>query len=307
VRPFSLPPTLAREVCDRLDAPWPSSFDAIETLYRRWCSVIPFDTIAKAAAVARDDPPPGSNAVEVVETWLATGVGGTCWGRVNAFAGLLASAGIDATAGLDRMQLADGRVDFHSVVVVRDDLGAPSLCDFTHVSDRPLALVPGSRRTQGPYEVGIDADGEGRVVHWFRNPERASSPPADQRAPDADTAGDALDLGAVATTRYIVLSTVLDLDDVRAFCAVATRFSGVSAHKLYSRRFPDDRFVSSRPTPDGRALLVATWDAQGCTRCAITDLDEAFTAMGYNAAGRLLAERAGLVRTERDGSVRYRL
>jgi len=292
VRPFLLPDALARELCARLEAPWPATFADVATLYRRWCRVIPFDTIAKALAVAEDRPLPGADASEVVETWLATGVGGTCWGQVNAFAAVLAAAGIPATAGLDRMLLPDGEVDFHSVAVVTDG-DVDHACDFTHVSARPLPLVPGALGEQGPYEVGIDDDGAGRLVHWYRNPGHERT-----RTEGAAT---------IPRTRYILLSTVLDAADVAAFGVVASAFSGVQARKLYSRRFPDGGFAYGRPTDDGAALTLTTYTGHEQSARVIADVDEAFAALGYNEAGRRMAERAGLLQIDGDGAVHYRL
>jgi len=290
VRPFLLPDALAREVCGRLDARWPSTFADVAQLYRRWCSTIPFDTIAKALALAEGHPLPGADAVAVMETWLETGVGGTCWGQVNAFAGLLGAAGIHATAGLDRMLLPDGEVDFHSVAVVSDG-ATDHVCDFTHVSDTPLPLVAGAQRTQGPYEVGIDADGAGRLVHWYRN------------------RGDEQDRGDATgrTTRYVVLSTVLDAGDVAAFGVVAGAFSGVRARRLHSRRFPDGGFVQGRPTADATALTISTYAGHERSTRVVTDVDEAFAALGYTITGRRMAERAGLLTTDAHGRIRYRL
>ncbi len=291
MRPFELPEALARELCDRLAAPWPSSFADVAQLYRRWCACIPFDTIAKALAVEQGRPLPGADASAVVETWLASGVGGTCWGQVNAFAALLGRAGIPASAGLDRMLLPDGQVDFHSVAVVADG-ETEHLCDFTHVSARPLPLLAGARDAQGPYEVGIDDDGRGRLVHWYRNPAYETT-----RTDDA---------GASARTRYILLSTVLDAADVAAFGVVASAFSGVQARKLYSRRFPDGGFVYGKPTDDGAALALTTYVGADASTRVIEDVDEAFAALGYNEQARRMAEQAGLLHTGPDGVTRYR-
>jgi hypothetical protein len=292
VRPFVLPDALARELCDRLSAPWPSTFADVELLYRRWCACIPFDTIAKALAIEHGRPLPGADATEVVETWLGTGVGGTCWGQVNAFAALLGAAGIAASAGLDRMLLADGEVDFHSVAVVSDG-AVDHICDFTHASQRPLPLVAGARGAQGPYEVGIDDDGGGRLVHWYRNPGHETTS-ADDAVTDP-------------RTRYILLSTVLDAADVAAFGVVAGAFSGVQARKLYSRRFPDGGYTYGRPTDDGAALTLTTYAGSEATARVVTDVDEALDALGYNEEGRRMAERAGLLHTGADGVTRYRV
>ena len=99
----------------------------------------------------------------------------------------------------------------------------------------------------------------------------------------------------------------LDAADVAAFGVVAGAFSGVQARKLYSRRFPDGGFVYGRPNNDGAALTLTTFRGVEHDALVVTDVDEAFAALGYTAEGRRMAERAGLVRTDADGITRYRV
>lgn len=273
---FALPDALALELCDRLDTPFPSTFDDVTALYQAWIAQVPFDAIAKAISMAAGTSLPGADAVEVVERWLGTGVGSTCWGHCTAFAGVLGAAGIDCRIAADRMVRDDDLIDFHSFVVAELDDGRWAF-DHIHATDEPLLLEPGASGTHGPYAAGFRRD-DGRLVHWYANPERPGS-----------------------DERYVVLATDLDRDDVRAFCEIARHFTGVRAGRLYARRFPPGGFVQGRPTDDGTAFEVIRWLGDERTLERHTDPEAALVALGYPAAALALVEQAGMV--EVDGGV----
>lgn len=269
--PFRLPSDLATELCRRLGVGWPSVPADLAPLYRAWCATIPFDNVSKTAAVAEDRVPPGADPAQVAETYLATGLGGTCWAHVSMLAGLLDAAGARVTVGLDHMTGTGDIVDLHSFVVVHD-AGERWMLDPVWASGRPLALHGGERGDHPVVRTGLDRDGPGgRLSHW---------------------AG----AGPAGTCRYAVLSTVLDREDVEAFCAVSARFSGLRPGVLLLRRTTPAAVESLRVPGDGRTgLILRRRDGAGTTDTLFPHPDDAFAALGCNADARARAERAGLL------------
>lgn len=265
---FTIPAGLADELCDALGSALPSDPQGIGDLYRTWCAQVPFDPVAKAAALVEGRTPPGDDPVEVAERWLTTGLGSTCWGHVTVLGALLERAGVRVSAGLDRMLTAD-LVDFHSFLVVHAD-GAPLLLDPIHPSGDPLPMVAGARGTHPAYGVGLDG-ADRRLEHWFDQP-----------------------IAGSRSGRYAVLATNLDRADVRAFCRVSVDHSGVGA-RFFQRRVLADRFVVIRPTEDGAALAIRTWREGQESTTVIADVDEALAAAGYRPGARSWLERAGLL------------
>jgi hypothetical protein len=271
---FRLPVDLATELCRRLEVAWPAGPADLDPLYRAWCARVPLDNIGKALAVAEGRVPPGDDAAAVVEQFLAIGLGGNCWAHVSALAGLLVAAGARATVGLDRMVRADGIVDFHSFVVVHEGDDRWVL-DPMWVSGRPLALRAGAGGVHPVIRAAFEGDGEdGRLWHRCGLADRDD-------------------------VRYAVLSTVLDRDDVRAFCAVSARFSGVPAGILNLRRTTPTACEAVRAPAagdaPGTALLVRRRTAHDVHDEVFTDPDDAFGALGCAPEARRRAERAGLL------------
>ena len=264
---FTMPRGLVDEVCAALGIELPGGRADVGELYTAWCAAVPFDPVAKSAALAERRPPPGDDPVEVAERWLSTGLGSTCWGHVTVLGAILEAAGLRVAAGVDRM-LRDDIVDFHSFLIAYID-GDPHLLDPIHPSGEPLPLVGGARGNHPAYAVGLD-EVDGRLIHWFEQPL------------DGSRAG-----------RYIVLSTVMDRADVRAFCVVSADFSGVG-RRFFQRRILGDAFVVSRPIEDGTALATTTWRSGGEDVVTISDVDEALAAVGYrrHAVGMANAGRA---------------
>lgn len=272
---FPLPAELADEMCRRLGVTLPTDRAGVDALYRAWCRDVPFDSPVKALALREGRIPPGDDPTELCRRWLETGVGATCWGHISSLCGILGRAGADCAVALDRM-LVDDPVDFHGFVVLRDS-GRRFALDPVHVSDGLLPLEVGARGRHPVYGTGVDADG-GRLIHWFAHPDE----PDRQR-------------------RYTLLSTSMDRADVRAFCAVSSSFTGVTASRLHHRRCPPDAVITSRPA-DGGSLVQHRWDAAGHHRRTIDDVDEALDALGYHPSARPLLERAGLLIRRADGS-----
>lgn len=266
VERFVLDPGLARDACDRLEVALPRDLDGVADLYRAWCASVPFDPIAKALALRRGETPPGADPGDLLARWLTTGVGATCWGHCSSLAGILEVAGVPAAVGLDRMVRTDGVVDFHSFVVVADGDRRLAL-DPVHVSGSPLPLEPGARGDHGAYDTWI-GDDEGRLLHRFTHP----------ASPDVTT--------------YHVLGLDLDADDVRAFCEVSARHSGVRAQRLFGRRCPPGELVQLRTEDDG-ALAVHRWTTDDHTVEPV-DPGNGVPALGWASAALAMVRDAGL-------------
>lgn len=269
MEPFVLPAELVAEMCVRLEVDLPADEAGVVALLDRWKHVVPFDPIAKALAMKEGRPPPGADPIEFCERWLGTGVGGTCWGHVAGLAGLLGAAGVPVRVAVDRM-LVD-RIDFHAFLVADVGAGRHVVLDPIHATTEPLLLEAGASGRHGPYRAGFTAD-EDRLLHWFVNPNRAD-----------------------LSTSYVVLATGLDAADVRAFCDISARFSGVMAGRLFTRRFPPGVLEQGGVADDGSYVLT-TWTDDGPIERRLTDVAELQEALGCNDAGIAMAERAGLLR-----------
>jgi hypothetical protein len=139
--------------------PWPEDLAGIARLYRAWCAQVPFDNVAKVLAVRDGRTPPGAEPEEVVERWLATGVGATCWGHVTGLAGVLGAAGSNSRIAVDRMRRDDDIVDFHAFVIV--ETAPRRTCAIPSTSAAPWRRCPQRQARTAP------ASTEGRrFVHW---------------------------------------------------------------------------------------------------------------------------------------------
>ena len=274
-----MPDALADEMCARIGVARPVTVADLTAFYQAWTERVPFDSIAKALALREGTRPPGADPVEFCDRWLATGVGGTCWGHVSAMAGLLGAAGFDCQVGLDRL-LTDEFVDFHAFVVVVDGDRQWAL-DVTHSSGDPLVVEAGAEGTHPAYPVSFEADGD-RLLHGYTS---YSQTPGEPRW-------------------YAVLSTHLDAADVRTFCEIA-RVHGMRAQSLYHRRFTRLEMIDGRPADDGGALIRRRVTTDGVSEDRFTDVDEALAALGYGVGAVAMAERAGLIERSPAGAVRF--
>ena len=276
---FEVPDALAGEMYERLGVAVPSDLAGVGELYRAWCEQVPFDSISKALALRAGTLPPGGDPVEFCEQWLATGLGGTCWGHVTGLAAILGHAGFDCHGGLDHLLGVD-HVDFHAFVVVESG-GRRWALDPIHGSGDPLPIEAGAAGVHPVYPVHFEADGR-RVLHCYQS----------------------FHDGVLEPRRYAVLSTDLDPAAVRAFCEIA-RTHGMRARSIYVRRFTPTEMIDARPAEDGSALVVRHLSAAGAVEHRFTDPDAAFAALGYGSEAVVVAEQAGLIDRSAGGAVRF--
>jgi hypothetical protein len=273
-----MPVGLVTEVCDALGVSLPTDRASLEALVQAWSARVPFDPVAKMAALRHGTMPPGDDPVVVVQRWLTTGLGSTCWGHTTALAAILDRAEVPTSIGVDRM-LTDDLVDFHSFLLATVD-GERFLIDPIHPSGSLLAFVPGAVGDHPDYQVGIEHAG-GRIVHWFG--------PAEDRH------------------RYVALATDLDLADVRAFLTISVQHSGVRS-RFFLRRVLPDAVVQIRPTDDGTGLtrsvggvepeplgaMAAGADCEVGTLRA-TEVGRTLAAIGLHPEADAMLRLAGLV------------
>jgi len=279
VERFAVPEVLAEEMCDRLGVAVPTSMAGVGDLYRAWSAAVPFDCLNKALARREGTLPPGGDPVAFCETWLATSLGGTCWGHVSAMGAVLQAGGINCRVGLDHLLDTD-EVDFHAFLVVEDG-DRRWMVDVIHGSGEPLLLEAGSVGVHPAYPARIDAD-EGRLLHRYT------------------TMYD----GRADVRRYAIVSTDVDAAGLRTFCEVSRHF-GMTARSIYSRRFTATEMIDGRPNEDGSALVVRHLGADGPSTEEYRDPDEAFAALGYGPEAAAMAERAGLIEHSGSGIVRF--
>lgn len=276
---FKVDVGLAAEVTARMGSSVPTGWEQVDDLFEHWLDHVWFEPVTKFAAMKSQRRPPGADPDAWCRQWLETGLGGTCWGQSVAFAAIIASAGVDAWIGLDRMIDIDG-VDFHSHVVAERE-GIPVMYDLIHATEGGLALVDGSMSKRGPITVGFEqVDGRlEKVVQAEGSP-----------------------------YRYHVLSTRLDRTDVAAFCDVSATHSGLRQDRFFARRLPGDSMIKARVATNGSALEITTRSGSGSDSSTATfdDIDAGFAALGWNDAAVATSEQAGIVRRV-DGALRFTL
>ena len=275
-----MPEELVQEMCARLGVSQPTDLAGVTALYRAWCERVPFDSISKALALREGTLPPGGDPTDLCERWLATGLGGTCWGHTSAMAAVLEAGGVRCRVGLDRF-LVDDRVDFHSFLVVEDGDRCLAL-DVTHGSGDPLLIEAGATGNHPAYPTEIVDDGDGRLLHRFVRMSR----------------------GIREIGTYAVLSIDLDAADQRTFCEVSRTY-GMRSRNLYHRRFTATEMIDCCPADDGSALVLRHVTSDDQVDKHLADPEEAFAAMGYGPAALDIAIRAGLIEQRTDGTVFY--
>jgi len=151
-------------------------YDGLLTVYRAWCTMLPFDNTAKLIAIGNASPGllPGIDATEFFERYLEHGVGGTCWPSSNALFELLHSLGFEARRAAGSMR--DTGIISHGTVKVRID-GNDWLVDSSILTNVPLPL------TSEPFIAGDSVFSAAVEVHdgnhvvWGDGPPNVDSLP----------------------------------------------------------------------------------------------------------------------------------
>lgn len=138
-----LPPPLIAAILAKLglsQSPQPN-FQFLSSLYRAWCTRVPFDNLRKLIALreSHSGPLPGDSAEDFFQAWLAHGTGGTCWAGNGALGALLQNLGFDARLGVATMMVAPNLPPNHGTVVVAIEDGQ-YIVDASILTMEPLRL-----------------------------------------------------------------------------------------------------------------------------------------------------------------------
>lgn len=160
---MELEPSLVDQVLQRLELsarPEPD-LDGLKSLYDAWCRRVPFDNVRKLIALSAEAPGrlPGDDPADFFETWLQSGVGGTCWAGNGALCALLQNLGFAAHRGTATMLVAPNLPPNHGTVAVNLPQGR-FLVDASILFVEPLPLVDGR-------ESSIDHGAWGVQGHWL--------------------------------------------------------------------------------------------------------------------------------------------
>jgi len=139
-------------VLDRLGLSRPDpDLDGLRSLYRAWCSSVPFDNTLKLIhkSAGLGSPLPGSTSDEFFDSWLRYGTGGTCWAGNGALHDLLASLGFDVERAIATMlRIPNPPTPNHGSVIV--SFGQQRwIADASILSGDPIAIPePGATATE---------------------------------------------------------------------------------------------------------------------------------------------------------------
>lgn len=164
----ALPASLRDAVLDRLGFAHPPTADleGLRAIYGAWCERVPFDNVGKVIALRTDAPLRAIHAVAFFETWLAEGIGATCWPSSNALYTLLRSLGFDARRVAAHMQ--DAGAFNHGTVIVNAD-GGEWLADSSLLTGIPLPLTREIFvAPDAVFNSEVELEGDTHVVwtHW---------------------------------------------------------------------------------------------------------------------------------------------
>jgi hypothetical protein len=223
-----------------------SAASGVPALVARIPEVLPCGSTAKLAAMERGEVPPGAHvdelAREVVRHAADPDVprpSWSCWVTASITAAILdaASVGPVDIAAVRRTDTDGAAVDLHAVVVV-DDGSTTYFCDPYFGASVALDPGIGSNETGAPLGAArVERESDDRWTfgvhfgHWAR------------------------------PCAYRVFAPAMDRDDVRAACAISTRFSGVS-YRPYARLHTGGGVDDLRLLEDGGSA-VTRWDPPG--------------------------------------------
>ncbi|MFN7928668.1 MAG: arylamine N-acetyltransferase [Blastocatellia bacterium] len=168
---FILSPALRERVCEQLGLaqPLPVNLAGLQTVYRAWCSSVPFDNVRKMIALRTEParPLPGGEAEDFFTHWLADGAGGTCWPTSNALFTLLHSLGFAARRVAGSMH--DLGIVNHGSVKVHVE-GRNWLVDSSLLCGVPLPLEETIFANDDPvWAVEVEPT-DGTYLIWFAPP-----------------------------------------------------------------------------------------------------------------------------------------
>lgn len=151
-------------------------YDGLLTVYRAWCTTLPFDNTAKLIAIGNASPGllPGIDATEFFERYLEHGVGGTCWPSSNALFELLHALGFEARRAAGSMR--DTGIISHGTVKVRI-AGNDWLVDSSILTNVPLPLTPEPFIAgDSVFSAAVEVHDGNHVVWWDAPPNVDSLP-----------------------------------------------------------------------------------------------------------------------------------
>lgn len=202
----------------------------LSSLVRAVAMAMPWGTEAKLEAIDAGATPPGSSLDEILDA-LAAGkqTSWTCWPMAMVTAAVAPLCGAVSAGTVAMRRDVTDKVDVHSVVLAEADSGQLLL--------DPTWMI-------GPIRVGSD---------WTDAPAPGSLVEREGRL--------RLNVDPVfvpSTLAYVQLTGPLDPDEVRFFCDLSTRFSGM-AHRPKSRFIGADVAAIAWETEDGGARM-RVWD-----------------------------------------------
>jgi len=148
-----------------------ANLEGLRAIYWAWCERVPFDNVGKVIALRTDAASPlrAIHAIPFFETWLAEGIGATCWPSANALYTLLRALGFDARRVAAHMQDA-GRFNHGTVIVTAD--GGEWLADSSLLTGIPLPLAREIFvAPDAVFNSEVELDGDTHIVwtHWPTN------------------------------------------------------------------------------------------------------------------------------------------
>lgn len=136
--------------------PGPDHLGRLCALFTRF----PYENVTKIIRLGTGDAAVSDfrGPLEVVDGFLQSGAGGTCFSLTNLFLQVLADCGYVAEPFLAHM---GRRENVHCGLIVRLVDGSRALVDPGYLVDRPLPLAPGRREHRtGSARILIEGDGE---------------------------------------------------------------------------------------------------------------------------------------------------
>ncbi|HTH51816.1 MAG TPA: arylamine N-acetyltransferase [Pyrinomonadaceae bacterium] len=245
VRQTSEPPALSKDLLGRLTERLgiPSNLathlDGLRTVYRAWCSNIPFDNMRKMISLRAGSQLAGLDAEDFFENYLANGTGGTCWPSSNALYVLVRDLGFHARRAAGSMfEMPDVN---HGTVKVRLD-GEDWMVDSSMLTYEPFRVTSETYITGGTHPVETEVY-DGSYVIWVDFPPLPEFIPCRMRLDPVDS--------GFYTERYEVFS----------------RTQSPFNEKLYFRKGGPDGttvlFGHTRFKRNGEGLDVEEFDRDG--------------------------------------------